>query len=302
MSATIQAKPKLPSYISLLLITILGITSAKLMWLVIAPKQQSVGQIQAVENIAIQTKEKINYGKLIANQHLFGIVEVKKAPVVETPKATDITKTAPTKLNLTLHGIVAYKTSKGGYAMISSSSGKQKVYGIGDALQDEVTISQIFSDKVVINNHGKNEDLLLPTKNAKTSNTQRSAPASFSNLPSINDQNPDTKKWDNPASIDLVTIRKEAMSNPLKLLEIASPSPAIINGQFVGYRVRSGRKRKLFRQLGFRPNDIITEVNGIILDDASKAAMMYGEISQASSLAITVKRGSQTINLPSLQF
>ncbi len=83
MSATIQTKPKLPSFISLLLVVVLGIIAAKLKWLIITPKQQSTGQVQAVENVTIQSKEKINYGKLIANQHLFGVVEVKKAPVIE---------------------------------------------------------------------------------------------------------------------------------------------------------------------------------------------------------------------------
>lgn len=168
MSATIQTKPKLPSFISLLLVVVLGIIAAKLMWLVITPKQQSTGQTQAVENVTIQSKEKINYGKLIASQHLFGVVEVKKAPIVETPKATETTKAAPTKLNLKLHGIVAYKNSKDGYALISSSSGPQKVYGVGDALQDGVTISEIFSNKVIIDNSGKSEELLLPVKDAKS--------------------------------------------------------------------------------------------------------------------------------------
>lgn len=302
MSATIQTKPKLPGFISLLLVVVLGIIAAKLMWLIITPKQQSTGQTQAVENVAIQSKEKINYGKLIANQHLFGVVEVKKAPVIEAPKAAATTKAAPTKLNLKLHGIVAYKNSKGGYALISSSSGQQKVYGVGDTLQDGVTVSEIFSNKVALDNRGKSEELLLPVKDTRTTKRQKPTTTNSPNLPGINDRNPKSSQLNNPANVDLGAIRQEALSSPQKLLEIASPSPAIVNGKFLGFRVQPGRKRKLFRQLGFRPNDIIVEVNGILLDDASKGAMVLGELSQASDLSITVKRGSQEISLPPLQF
>ncbi len=303
MSATIQTKSKLPNFVSLMLVVALGIIAAKLMWLIITPKQQSTGQIQTVENITIQSKEKINYGKLIANQHLFGVVEVKKTPVIEAPKTTETPKSAPTKLNLKLHGIVAYKSSKGGYALISSSSGPQKVYEKGDSLQDGVTVSEIFADKVVLDNRGKSEELLLPAKGAKSTKRQKSTASNSPNLPGVNDRNPNSSKWNNAAAnVDLSVIRQEALSSPQKLLEIASPSPAIVNGKFLGFRVQPGRKRKLFRQLGFRPNDIIIEVNGILLDDASKGAMVLGELSQASDLSITVKRGSQEIALPPLQF
>ena len=293
MSATIQAKPKLPDFISLILVVVLGIIVAKLMWLIITPKQQSMTQVQAVENITIQAKEKINYGKLIANQHLFGVVEVKKEPIIETPKITKTTNVAPTKLNLKLHGIVAFKDSKDGYALISSSSGPQKVYGKGDSIQEGVTVSEILSDKVVLDNRGNSEELLLPVKNIKSS--KKTTASNSPNLPGINDRNPSSFKRNTTADVDLSAIRQEALSSPQKLMDIASPSPAIVNGKFLGFRVQPGRKRKLFRQLGFRPNDIITEVNGIILDDASKGAMVLGELAQASDLSVTVKRGSKVI-------
>ena len=78
-------------------------------------------------------------------------------------------------------------------------------------------------------------------------------------------------------------------------MEIARPSPAMVNGQFIGFRVQPGNQRKVFRQLGFRPNDIITEVNGILLDSASKGAQVLAELAQASSLSIKVTRGNQEI-------
>ncbi len=293
MSTATQTKSKLPSLASLCLVAALGILGAKLMWLIIAPKQISTHLVQSADNATIKPKEKINYGKLIANHHLFGEVVVKKAAVA--PPVENKSTVAPTKLNLKLHGIVSYKNSENGYALISSSDGAQKVYGKGDELQKGVTVSDIFSDKVVLDNRGKTEDLLLPrNKNApsnskytqKKSTTIAKPPTSLGNAKAI------SKKTN---TLDLGAFRRDVQANPQKILDIATPSAAIKNGKFLGFRLRAGRKRDLFHQLGFRSNDIITEVNGIILDDASKGPMVLGELAQASNLSITVQRGSQII-------
>ncbi len=291
MSTATHKKSKLPEFFSLILIVVLGIIGAKLMWLVITPKPLTTNQAPSMSNSTIISKEKINYGKLIANHHLFGEVVVKKAAIVKTPTKTEEPKVAPTKLNLKLHGIVSYKSnSKKGYALISSSGKPQKVYGKGDELQKGVTVRDIFPDKVVLDNHGKTEDLILPVKNTKSSSSKKRGEIPPAYPASLGIQT--AKK---ATDLDLGVFRQEVQKNPQKLLDIASPSPAIVNGKFMGFRLQPGRKSKLFRQLGFRPNDIITEVNGIILDDSSKGPMVLGELAQASELSITLKRGSQEI-------
>jgi len=299
MNTAVQTKPKLPGFISLLLVVVLGVAVAKLMWLIVTPKTKMATYAQESTSAINKPKQKINYGKLIANQHLFGVVEVKKvAPVAKAPKPDEAPIVVPTKLNLKLHGIVAYRASKGGFALISSGSGSQKVYGKGDEVEDGVTVSEIFSDKVVLNNHGKSEDLLLPINKASASSNRsgglnRPASRGIPRGPesSMNGQPPST------ATPDLSGFREEMLANPAKLLSVARSSPAIVDGQFIGLRIQPGSRRKLFRKLGFRPNDIITEVNGIVIDDMSKGAMIIGELSQASSLSVKVKRGNQEISI-----
>ena len=302
MSTVEQTTSKLPGFASLLLVIVLGVAVAKLMWLIITPKTKTAAYVQESTNAANKPKQKINYGKLIANQHLFGTVEVKKAaPVIKVPTPKETPKVAPTKLNLKLHGIVAYKVSKGGFALISSGNGSQKVYGKGDELEKGVIVSEIFSDKVVLNNNGKSEDLLLPINKASTSSNRGgglkspNSPASRGTPrapnPAMDSQPP------NPGAPDLSSFREEMRADPSKLMRVARGSPAIVDGQFIGLRIQPGSRRKLFRELGFRPNDIITEVNGIVIDDMSKGAMIIGELSQASSMSVKVKRGNQEISI-----
>ena len=298
MSATLESKPKLPGFISLLLVIALGISLAKLMWLVITPQQQLVLTPESNNVSSVSQKKTINYGKLIADQHIFGKVVIKKAPVKPKVQATVVVKpvTPKTKLNAKLHGIVAYKSQQG-FALISNNNGPQKVYGKGDTLQEGVIISNIFPTKVVVDNNGVEEELSLPVKGRKSTNKSKSKrPQSLKSLPGFNNTASLPRTTPAPNDLpDLNQFRQEILADPSKLTDIVRASPAIINGQFIGFRVRSGRKRKLFRQLNFRPNDIITEINGIVLDDASKGIEVLGQLQSASSLSIKVKRGNQEV-------
>lgn len=302
MSAVATKPSKLPGFFSLILVMALGASLAKLMWLIVAPQDEITINSEASEQKTQVQKKQINYGKLIADQHIFG--EVKKKAVVKKEPAKPLKKAVvKTKLNAKLHGIVAYK-SKASYALISLNNGPQKVYGKGEKIQEGVVVNDILPEKVILDNRGNLEELLLPKKNtankapsSKRSNSfsraNRRAPARTNSLPG---SAPAPPAADNNVP-NLEEIRQEAIQNPSKLMDVVRPSPAVVDGQFIGFRVQPGRKRKLFRSLGFLPNDIVTEVNGIVLDDQSKGTMVLGELAQAADISIKVKRGKEEVFL-----
>jgi len=307
MSTTTEQKSKLPYFLSLLLVVTLGISLAKLMWLILTPAPiLTTNTITSPTNNLNNTQQTIkrNFGKTIADLHLFG--EIKKEPVVKSPtnKTPKNSAPPPAKLNLKLHGIVAYK-NKQGYALISSNGREQKVYGKGDTIEDGVTISDLFPEKVIIDNRGTREELLLPRKETKTAGTAPQPPKSFSteNLPNNRRRNmpPPTKMQNNsnPSLRNLGSFREKIIKNPKKLMDVAIPSPAYDNetDKFLGFRLTPGSNRQIFRQMGLRANDIVTSVNGITLDDPSKGAMVLGELSQASSVSLIVQRGDEIITL-----
>ncbi len=290
MSTETHTKSKFAGLVSLLLVIALGITFAKLLWLAITPVQKIQPETTQLNNTQNVTTTRKNYGSIIAKQHLFGVVKKQAAPIKQ---AEPVKQAAPKKrLNLKLHGVVAFKSNKAGYALISSSGGIQKVYGKGDELEENVTVKNIYPEKVIISNNGEDEELILPRKMMK----KRQSSAEAASLPSDNMPPPiDNMGAPNSGMPDIGAFREEVMANPRKLMDIATPSPAIVDGQFIGFRVHPGARRKMFRELGFRPNDIITEVNGIVLDDASKGAQVLAELAQASQVSATVKRGDQEI-------
>ncbi len=315
MSTTVK-KPKLPTFLSLLLVIALGISLAKLMWLVLAPAPSlSTNTISNPTNNPSDTPQttKQNFGKTIADLHLFG--EIKKEPIAKTPPKVipKDTTPPPVKLDLKLHGIVAYKNKKG-FALISSNGREQKVYGKGDEIEDGVTISHLFPEKVIINNRGTTEELILPRKTAKKSgNTPQSLlPGNSTNprvkrgIPPSGLQDEDEEDLENNISPhnasnsntpNLASVRAEILKNPAKLMDVATPSPATKDGKFIGFRLQPGNNRQIFRTMGLRANDIVTSVNGINLDSPSKGAMVLGELSQASSVSLVIQRGDEIITL-----
>jgi len=296
MSTETQKKPKLLGLLSLLLITALSISLAKLMWLILTPTQKIQVEMAQVSNASRPSSSKKNYGSIIVKQHLFGVVKKESKPI---KIAEPVKQKAPRKrLNLKLHGVVAYNSDKAGYALISTSGGIQKVYGKGDELEENVTVKNIYPGKVIISNNGQDEELILPSKSLGKRTSASLPPATLpdgnTSIPMPSEGSGGINSGGGP---DIGSFREEVMANPRKLMDIATPSPAIVDGQFIGFRVHPGARRKMFRELGFRSNDIITEVNGIVLDDASKGAQVLADLATASSVSVTVKRGDQEIYL-----
>ncbi|MEE9326827.1 MAG: type II secretion system protein GspC [Cocleimonas sp.] len=298
MNAVAAQKPKLPSFVNLILVIILGVSLAKLMWLVLSPAKEVDTSFSSAGEVTNINSKSVDYGKQIANQHIFGVI--KKKPVVKQAKAPPkpVKKAVVrTKLNLKLHGIVAYK-SKSGLALISKDNGSQKVFGKGEKIQEGVTITNILPEKVILDNNGQVEELILPKKKVSKNSKSKRGALTQHNLPGSQPVRKSAKAsmlGQKQPSVNLGSFRQKVVKNPAILMQVARPTPTIVDGKFIGFRVQPGTDRKMFRKLGFRANDIIIEVNGIVLDDASKGAMVYEELKQAADVSITVQRGAEQI-------
>ncbi len=317
---------KVPQWLTTLLVILLGISLAKLLWMFLTP----------IESVAIQTpvnanrtiskpKKQQNYGKIIADQHLFGKVERKIAP---PPQPQQIKAPPPVvsipALNVKLHGIMSYNKKSTGYALLSYNGKAQQVYAVNDALDDDkkIIVISISKEKVVISNHGKAEEFVLPRDTLAKNDTSTPSPnnSSFGNRsisppPGVNSTalSPTkpfmpqagiqkNKSGNTPSIKNMAKFREQVMADPSKLMEVANAAPYSKDGVFIGFRVSPGKQRRFFRQLGLRNGDVIKEVNGIQLDSPEKGLMLMSELSGASDLNITVLRGTRDVQLPTLHF
>jgi general secretion pathway protein C len=100
-----------------------------------------------------------------------------------------------------------------------------------------------------------------------------------------------------PDPAQLSEIRETVLSDPGKAQDFIRVVPASVGGQQRGYRIYPGRDRALFTAAGLRPGDLVTSVNGVELNDPARALQLLGDLSQATTLNVTVERGGQSQNI-----
>ena len=58
----------------------------------------------------------------------------------------------------------------------------------------------------------------------------------------------------------------------------------------VGFRVNPGRDRATFEALGLRPGDVVTDINGTVLDDPSRGLQVFQALGEATKANVTMLR------------
>ena len=61
----------------------------------------------------------------------------------------------------------------------------------------------------------------------------------------------------------------------------------------MGYRISPGKDRKQFTQFGFKNNDIVTSINGITLNEPSKALEIYKLMRTANEATFDIDRNGE---------
>ncbi|MCU7948019.1 MAG: type II secretion system protein GspC, partial [Candidatus Thiodiazotropha sp. (ex Cardiolucina cf. quadrata)] len=64
-----------------------------------------------------------------------------------------------------------------------------------------------------------------------------------------------------------------------------------------GYRVLPQKNRELYNQLGVRPSDLVTSVNGIPLSNDKEAMKLIEKLKNAQSIQVEIVRNGQPQSL-----
>ena len=197
-----------------------------------------------------------------------------------------------TRLKLTLQGIVASSDPASARAIIESQR-KQEQYAVDDKLpvSGKVTVAKILSDRVVLDNGGKYELLILFDKSTISSQPLQAAAPIGQPAVALD------RRGDKQVTQMAEAYRKRLYSNPQSLSEVVKIAAVREDGELRGYRVSAGRDRDQFKSLGFEANDIVTGVNGIPLTDPGKAMELYRVMRSADQASFNVLRGGQEVTL-----
>ena len=208
-----------------------------------------------------------DYGAL-TRSHLFG--EAAEQPDVSVPAVVD----APdTTLNLVLRGILSKEEDLNG-SVIIESNGQSKTYYVGGTIEgaDGATLHSVYSDRVLLNRSGRLETLRLPKELTASAGSPMAIPQ---RLPQAPQQS---------------SLREVISENASRLTDIIRPSPHVQEGQVVGFRVNPGRDRATFEALGFQAGDVVTDINGTVLDDPSQGLAVFQSLGESTQANVTVLR------------
>lgn len=211
----------------------------------------------------------------VANAPLFGKPASEQQETAQQQQQQQVIDAPETKLQLVLTGVVA-DTQTGGGAAVIQSSGEQATYSPGDRIdRTRATVKQILPDRVILNNHGVAETLMLDgfdydkaTLSVTANEQRRDAPASSRS----------------PAK-DANVIHQ--FSDYVRI------SPVQHNGQLQGFRINPGQDRKWFEQSGLQPNDLAVSLNGMDLTDQQQAMRAVQEVSSMQNVSVMVERDGQ---------
>lgn len=275
----------LPRVAETILVILLALALAQLLWkLVPVPASAAWTAPPAPPSAASVAASRGPNVDLIAEAHLFGQYQ---APA--EPELSELEEAPDTQLDLTLLGILAATVERGSRALINASNGEEKPFAIGDDVARNVTLQAIFPDRVILSRNGRLETLRLD-KNAPPRPLRAQQPSEEEGYESEEDG------ADQNTSL-LSDIREEILADPSRASDYIRVQPASSGGQLRGYRIYPGRNREAFSSAGLRPGDLVTQVNGIQLNDANTALQMLGQISSAASLTVVIERGGQVQTL-----
>jgi general secretion pathway protein C len=257
----------LPPSLNVILVIAIAYQLAALTWKIV-PGSTPVAAAAPPAIGADSAAPPSDYSALI-DSRLFGEAaeqpEIAVAPVADAPDTT---------LSLTLKGILSKEGDPNGSVIIANSRNEEKSYYVGQTIEgaDGAALHSVYADRVLLNRNGRLETLRLPKELTASSRSPMAMP---SPLPQAPQQG---------------TLREMISENATRLTDIMRPVPHVQEGQIVGFRVNPGRDRAGFEALGFQPGDVVTDINGTVLDDPSQGLQIFQSLGESTQANVTVLR------------
>ena len=206
---------------------------------------------------------------VLVNSDLFG-PEAENSAVVVVP----VEDAPDTTLSLTLKGILSKEGDPNGSVIIANSRNEEKTYYVGQTIEaaDGATLHSVYADRVLLNRSGRLETLRLPKDLTASAGSPMAMPSPL------------------PQAQPPGSLREMISENATRFTDIMRPVPHVQEGQIVGFRVNPGRDRATFEALGFQPGDVVTDINGTVLDDPSQGLQVFQSLGESTQANVTVLR------------
>ena len=219
----------------------------------------------------------------VASLHLFGEAPAAAEPTAAQAEPAD----APdTRLNLRLTGVFA--TGNGdGIAIIVVGNAEEAVFGVGERVAGQAQIDGIYADRVILERNGSLETLRLSEQGLN-------GEAIDGDSARRDGGNREIQRIARRAR----ELRQRLVRNPLELARMVRFQPYRRDGELIGYRIQPrSADAQLLADLGLRPTDVITEVNGLSLRDPNQAQQALERMRTARTISVTWLRDGRELRM-----
>lgn len=224
----------------------------------------------------------------IARWHLFG----------QTPPRPGDDAGPATMLSLILRGTLAERDPAAGMAVIADAQGSERAYRVGDQVAG-ARLAGVYPDHVVIAHAGTRETLKLPRDgNLAPADIVRPTPATVSSRGASQARAAAPRSMPSAAAAnhgvtapaDWRRTVERLRQDPAELARRVQIVPVITDGRLAGVRLSAGSDAGLMRQIGLRPGDIVTMVNGTPIDSVARGEQIMSSLGSSGPVRITVLR------------
>lgn len=251
-----------------LLVVAVAATLAQITWLAL-PAAPDAAPASAAPVAAPRPQAAPDGLTQAAALHLFGTADT--TPELAAVDAPD------TRLNLTLRGIFADPQGQYSYALIVGPDLEERHYREGAAVAGDVRIRSILADRVILERNGRLETLRLPQDRLETAAPDTAAASAA------------------PLGQRLSSLRRDLLGQPQNLGKLVGIQPVSSDGRLHGYRLQPRQEAELFRQAGLQAGDVVTEINGIPVNDTARLGTLMQQLANAGTLQLTVERGGRPL-------
>ena len=230
---------------------------------------------------------------VILERNLFGAQLAGESQVI--PVSEQNVPLEATKLPLRLLGTAASSNEARSRAAVEDEkSRKHLVLAVGDRLTEaglnRVKVSAIQRTRIILDNAGKPEELALYEDDP---NARRPAPR----------QSPRQARRRPPANRPTLNDRLQQLSGDdgQGLSQILSSARIVPfydeSGEMQGMKVDAIKSDSVFEKVGLQNGDVITEVNGIVIDRLEATSAIFDEFATAEEISVAARRGSEAVIL-----
>ena len=252
-------------------------TLASLFWVILAPPPLPVLQVTPTGvSVDTSTRKSVAIGPT-QNLNLFG--NFNAAQQAEAPPPDETQNLPLAQLSVELLGIISANDPDRSWAILGRGD-DQKLYKIGDEIDGNrgVKVAKIYDLKIIVNNNGKSEELWLYGEDGSK----------------LASRTPSNYRPEPRSSVEPAIVNASQLQQAKNIGDVVRFMVATENGKMIGYKVRPGRQRELFDQVGLKTDDIVVSVNGIEVNEPSKVREVYQALKTATEANLQVLRDGST--------